>query len=216
MGAEISGAGTPEITIRGVPELACGDGRHHPRPDRDRDLHDGGGPDGRAGDDHRLRAEPRGGHDRQAAPGGGRHPGFRQHPHASPAGRRSRSVDIKTQPYPGFPTDMQAQFMVLMSVADGVSVISETIFENRFIHVSELRRMGADIRVSGNTATVRGRAAPLRRPGHGHRPAGQRLPGAWRGWWPKTPPRSSGSTTWTAATRRWRRSLRHWARPSAA
>jgi UDP-N-acetylglucosamine 1-carboxyvinyltransferase len=66
------------------------------------------------------------------------------------------SVDIKTQPYPGFPTDMQAQFMVLMSVADGVSVISETIFENRFIHVSELRRMGADIRVSGNTATVRG------------------------------------------------------------
>jgi UDP-N-acetylglucosamine 1-carboxyvinyltransferase len=51
---------------------------------------------------------------------------------------------------------MQAQFMVLMSVADGVSVISETIFENRFIHVSELRRMGADILVSGDTATVRG------------------------------------------------------------
>jgi UDP-N-acetylglucosamine 1-carboxyvinyltransferase len=66
------------------------------------------------------------------------------------------SVDIQTQPYPGFATDMQAQFMVLMSVAEGVSVISETIFENRFIHVSELRRMGADIRVSGNSATVRG------------------------------------------------------------
>jgi UDP-N-acetylglucosamine 1-carboxyvinyltransferase len=66
------------------------------------------------------------------------------------------SVDVKTQPYPGFATDMQAQFMVLMSVASGVSVISETIFENRFIHVSELRRMGADIQVSGNTATVRG------------------------------------------------------------
>jgi UDP-N-acetylglucosamine 1-carboxyvinyltransferase len=71
-------------------------------------------------------------------------------------GESITSVDIKTQPYPGFPTDMQAQFMVLMSVADGVSVISETIFENRFIHVSELRRMGADIRVSGNTATVKG------------------------------------------------------------
>ena len=71
-------------------------------------------------------------------------------------GEKIMSVDIKTQPYPGFPTDMQAQFMVLMSVAEGVSVISETIFENRFIHVSELRRMGADIRVSGNTATVRG------------------------------------------------------------
>jgi UDP-N-acetylglucosamine 1-carboxyvinyltransferase len=66
------------------------------------------------------------------------------------------SVDVKTLPYPGFPTDMQAQFMVLMSVAKGLSMISETIFENRFIHVSELRRMGADITVSGNTALVRG------------------------------------------------------------
>jgi len=66
------------------------------------------------------------------------------------------SVDIKTQPYPGFPTDMQAQFMVLMSIANGTSMISETIFENRFIHVSELRRMGADIQVSGNSAIVKG------------------------------------------------------------
>ena len=66
------------------------------------------------------------------------------------------STDVKTQPYPGFPTDMQAQFMVLMSVADGMSVITESIFENRFIHVSELRRMGADIQVSGSTAAVRG------------------------------------------------------------
>jgi UDP-N-acetylglucosamine 1-carboxyvinyltransferase len=66
------------------------------------------------------------------------------------------SVDVKTQPYPGFPTDMQAQFMVLMSVANGTSIISETIFENRFIHVSELKRMGADIKISGNTAMVKG------------------------------------------------------------
>ncbi len=66
------------------------------------------------------------------------------------------SVDIKTLPYPGFPTDMQAQFMVLMSIAKGLSIISETIFENRFIHVSELRRMGADITVSGNTAIIKG------------------------------------------------------------
>jgi UDP-N-acetylglucosamine 1-carboxyvinyltransferase len=66
------------------------------------------------------------------------------------------SVDVKTQPYPGFPTDMQAQFMVLMSVAKGLSIISETIFENRFIHVGELRRMGADITVSGNAAVIRG------------------------------------------------------------
>ena len=66
------------------------------------------------------------------------------------------SVDVETQPYPGFPTDMQAQFMVLMTVANGTSMITETIFENRFIHVSELRRMGADIRVSGNTAMIKG------------------------------------------------------------
>jgi len=67
-----------------------------------------------------------------------------------------KSVDIKTLPYPGFPTDMQAQFMVLMSVACGLSVIAETIFENRFIHVLELQRMGADIQISGNHAMVRG------------------------------------------------------------
>ncbi len=66
------------------------------------------------------------------------------------------SIDIKTQPYPGFPTDMQAQFMVLMSIAGGLSVISETIFENRFIHVGELKRMGADITVSGNSALIKG------------------------------------------------------------
>ena len=66
------------------------------------------------------------------------------------------SVDVKTQAYPGFPTDMQAQFMVLMSVARGFSIISETIFENRFIHVSELKRMGADIKITGNTAMITG------------------------------------------------------------
>ena len=70
--------------------------------------------------------------------------------------KRIRSVDIKTQPYPGFPTDMQAQFMVLMSLARGLSVISETIFENRFIHVSELQRMGADIRIQENAAIIQG------------------------------------------------------------
>jgi len=70
--------------------------------------------------------------------------------------KRIKSVDVKTQPYPGFPTDMQAQFMVFMSLARGLSVISETIFENRFIHVSEMRRMGADIRIQGNTAIIQG------------------------------------------------------------
>ena len=72
---------------------------------------------------------------------------------------RIASVDVKTQPYPGFPTDMQAQFMVLMAIAKGTCIISETIFENRFIHVSELHRMGADVTVSGNTALVKGVAS---------------------------------------------------------
>lgn len=70
--------------------------------------------------------------------------------------KKLRSMNIKTRPYPGFPTDMQAQFMALMTVADGASVISENIFENRFMHVSELMRFGADITVEGNSATVKG------------------------------------------------------------
>ena len=72
------------------------------------------------------------------------------------APRKLRSINIKTRPYPGFPTDMQAQFMALMCVADGASVISENIFENRFMHVSELLRFGADITTEGNSATVKG------------------------------------------------------------
>jgi UDP-N-acetylglucosamine 1-carboxyvinyltransferase len=69
---------------------------------------------------------------------------------------RLSSVDIKTMPYPGFPTDLQAQMMAVMALADGRSVISETIFENRFMHVLELNRMGADIKVQGHSAFVRG------------------------------------------------------------
>jgi UDP-N-acetylglucosamine 1-carboxyvinyltransferase len=69
---------------------------------------------------------------------------------------KPRSVDITTLPYPGFATDLQAQSMVLMTVAEGVSVITETVFENRFMHALELIRMGADIRLEGNRAVVRG------------------------------------------------------------
>ncbi|WP_417320282.1 UDP-N-acetylglucosamine 1-carboxyvinyltransferase [Emcibacter sp.] len=69
---------------------------------------------------------------------------------------RIQGINVVTQPYPGFPTDMQAQVMALMTLCDGASVITETIFENRFMHVPELTRMGADITVHGNTATVRG------------------------------------------------------------
>ncbi|CAN5391342.1 UDP-N-acetylglucosamine 1-carboxyvinyltransferase [soil metagenome] len=78
---------------------------------------------------------------------------------------RLKAVDLETAPYPGFATDLQAQFMALMAVADGESVIRETIFENRFMHAPELARLGADITVSGGEARVRGverlRAAPV-------------------------------------------------------
>jgi UDP-N-acetylglucosamine 1-carboxyvinyltransferase len=74
-------------------------------------------------------------------------------------GKRPRAVNLTTAPHPAFPTDMQAQFMALDCVADGVGVINETIFENRFMHVNELVRLGADIRVDGHTAVVRGSEA---------------------------------------------------------
>ncbi|MGE5453586.1 MAG: UDP-N-acetylglucosamine 1-carboxyvinyltransferase, partial [Methylocystaceae bacterium] len=69
---------------------------------------------------------------------------------------KPEAVDVKTMPYPGFPTDMQPQVMALLSLASGSSLMVETIFENRFMHVSELRRMGADIRVEGRVAIIRG------------------------------------------------------------
>ena len=69
---------------------------------------------------------------------------------------RPRSVDIKTLPYPGFPTDMQAQFMALQTISNGTSMVTETVFENRFMHVDELRRMGAKIKIDGRTSVVEG------------------------------------------------------------
>ncbi len=71
-------------------------------------------------------------------------------------GNRPRAVDITTAPYPAFPTDMQAQFTALNSIAEGTSVITENVFENRFMHVQELQRLGADIRVEGRSAIIRG------------------------------------------------------------
>ena len=70
--------------------------------------------------------------------------------------RRPRAVDIKTLPYPGFPTDMQAQFMAMLTVSSGTSMVTETVFENRFMHVDELRRMGAKIKIDGRTSVVEG------------------------------------------------------------
>lgn len=71
-------------------------------------------------------------------------------------GRRPKAVSVRTAPYPAFPTDMQAQFAALNCIAEGTSTVVETIFENRFMHVQELKRMGADIEIEGNTAIIRG------------------------------------------------------------
>jgi UDP-N-acetylglucosamine 1-carboxyvinyltransferase len=76
----------------------------------------------------------------------------------SAGGKRPVATNVTTLPFPGFPTDMQAQFMALMAVSEGVSLITETIFENRFMHVPELMRLGADITIRGNTAQVQGQA----------------------------------------------------------
>ena len=95
-------------------------------------------------------------------------------------GRRPKAVDVRTAPYPAFPTDMQAQFAALNTVADGVGTIIETIFENRFMHMLEMRRLGAEIRLEGNTAIIRGVEQPHCRARDGDRFARVRQPGSGR------------------------------------
>jgi len=155
MGARIQGAGTPEIVIHGVERLTPVS--HRIIPDRietgtfmtaaaitqgDVTLHDVE-PEHLEAVIHKVRLA-------------GATVDVADNTIRVQGADKINSVDLKTLPYPGFPTDMQAQFMVMMSVARGSCLISETIFENRFIHVSELRRMGADITVSGNAALVKG------------------------------------------------------------
>jgi UDP-N-acetylglucosamine 1-carboxyvinyltransferase len=155
MGADISGAGTSEITIRGVDSLRPVSAEIIPdRIETGTFLVAAALTGGQVTITH---CEPRHvGATLDKLRQAGARIAVQEQSLTITGPKRIASVDIKTQPYPGFATDMQAQFMVLMSVAEGVSVISESIFENRFIHVSELRRMGADILVSGSTATVRG------------------------------------------------------------
>jgi UDP-N-acetylglucosamine 1-carboxyvinyltransferase len=155
MGAKITGAGTPEITIDGVDEL--GPASVPVIPDR---IETGTFIIASAitgGDVRIVGCEPS---HMEAVIHKIKQAGVQVEHQAGGlhvvGGGSIASVDVKTLPYPGFPTDMQAQFMVLMCLSNGLSVISESIFENRFIHVSELRRMGADIKVSGNTAVVQG------------------------------------------------------------
>ena len=114
-----------------------------------------------------------------------------------------KPTDIATRPHPGFPTDMQAQFMVLMSRAKGQSVLSENIFENRFMHVPELMRMGADIVIDGRTWPWCAARSSSRAPRSWPPICAPRRAWCWPAWSPKAPPRSCASITSTGATTTW-------------
>jgi UDP-N-acetylglucosamine 1-carboxyvinyltransferase len=165
MGADIEGAGGSKIRIRGVEAL--GSTRYRVLPDRIETgtylvaaAMTGGRVEARSADPdtlgavlHKLREA---GAELDVGPDSIR---------LDMRGRRPRAVDIRTEPYPAFPTDMQAQFCALNAIAEGVGTVTETIFENRFQHVLELHRMGANITLEGNTAVCRGveqlKAAPV-------------------------------------------------------
>ena len=155
MGADIEGEGTDEIVIRGVPSLSGV--RHEVMADRIEAATlllagaiTGGDVTVEGADaqtmDAVLEKLGESGADISLLPGAVR---VRRH-------GKIRSVNVTTSPYPGFPTDVQAQFMAYMCLGDGFSIIQEKIFENRFMHVAELRRMGAEIDISGNAAAVKG------------------------------------------------------------
>ena len=155
MGARIEGAGTERIRIEGVDELRRRRARHHPRPHRGRHLsrRRGAAPAATSLVQDCRPDAPRAAARQAAPPSASRSTSRRDGIRVRRAGDL-RARDVATAPYPGFPTDMQAQYMALMTQAAGQSCITETIFENRFMHVAELLRMGADIRIDGRTATV--------------------------------------------------------------
>ncbi len=158
MGAHIEGAGTPTIRIRGVGRLHGG--RHTIIPDR---IEAGTFLVASAITGGNLVIEPCLAAHLESVVGALEEAGVDISAHSPTrlevrAPRPLTAVDVTTAEYPGFPTDMQAQFMALMTQAEGVSMITETIFENRFLHAPELARMGAQIRVDGRRAVVQGKS----------------------------------------------------------
>lgn len=156
MGARIEGAGTGTITVQGVESL--GGTEHSVLPDR---IETGTYLVGAAMTGGKIRVENTAPETLEAvliklSEAGAEISTGDDWIELDMQGRRPQSVDIRTAPYPAFPTDMQAQFCALNAVADGVGTVTETIFENRFQHVLELQRMGADIRIEGNTAICTG------------------------------------------------------------
>ncbi|RBD97415.1 UDP-N-acetylglucosamine 1-carboxyvinyltransferase, partial [Xanthomonas oryzae pv. oryzae] len=158
LGAQIEGAGTPRIVVQGVQRL--GGGHHAVLPDR---IETGtflvaAAMTGGSVTVRRARPETLDAMLDKLTEAGATITTTADSITLDMQGKRPRAVSLTTAPYPAFPTDMQAQFMALNCVADGVGVINETIFENRFMHVNELLRLGADIQVEGHTAIVRGAA----------------------------------------------------------
>jgi UDP-N-acetylglucosamine 1-carboxyvinyltransferase len=156
MGARISGAGTPTITIEGVDTLKGV--RYEVLPDR---IETGTYLVATAITGGRIKVKDTQPKMLDAVLGKLREAGAvietgENWISLDMQGRRPQAVDVHTAPYPAFPTDMQAQFTALNAVAEGTSTITETVFENRFMHVQELERMGADIRLEGNTAIITG------------------------------------------------------------
>ena len=180
MGARIAGAGTPRLVIerrRAADRLRA---HGHPRPHRGGHVHDRGGRHQRRGArgqhaamDHMMAVVDKLreiGIDVQKSNGGVN----------VASARRLEPTDVTTQPYPGFPTDLQAQLLTLLCLADGNSAITEKIFPDRFMHVAELLRMGADIRKEGPTAIVTGVKKLVGARRDGQRPAGLGRPGRRR------------------------------------
>ena len=165
MGARVKGAGTDVITIEGVERL--GGGRHNVIPDRIETgtylvaaAMTGGCIKMRNAQPNLLEAVL----DKLREAGATIETGD-DWVSLDMKGRRPKAVNVRTAPYPAFPTDMQAQFVAMNAIAEGTGIVTETVFENRFMHVQELQRLGADIEMEGNTAIVRGverlRGAPV-------------------------------------------------------
>ena len=159
MGADVEGAGTNTIVIRGVPEL----GGYDYRVLADRieagtflvaAAMTGGKVRARGADPRTLDAVLQ-----KLEQAGAQIDAGSDWIELDMQGRRPKAVDVTTAPYPGFPTDMQAQFTALNAIAEGTGVVRETVFENRFMHVQELQRLGADMRVDGNMVVIRGKDA---------------------------------------------------------
>ena len=157
MGARIEGAGTSTIRDTGRGAVARRGAHHHCRPHRGGHVSGGGRHHRRRSHGHPVQSGTSGRARVQAATmrGGSDTAGRHVAPRPRQPGRL-RSVDMTTEEYPGFATDLQAQFMALMTQAEGIAIIVETIFENRFMHAQELARMGANIRLDGRQAIVAG------------------------------------------------------------